>query len=105
MFTSNEALRWTLLVRNIDVLEGWELRLRDIEKEDIEPNRLSRNGSFSQACKGGDMDIVKAMVERTDVDLETKYVNGRIPLRWAADDGHREIGRLRELGTDQFACL
>ena len=67
IFTSIEALRWTLFARNTDV-RGWELRLRDTESKAIEPKYLSHRGSFIRACQAGQLEIVKAMVERTQVD-------------------------------------
>ena len=47
VFTSKDALRWVLFVRNIDARD-WELHLRDPE-----------SGSFIQAYEAGEQGIVK----------------------------------------------
>jgi len=78
--------------------------LRDPKREDIEHNRLFHNVSFSQVCKDGDMDIVKAMMERTHVDLQTKDVNGRTPLHRASVEGRLAVVQyLCEHGADKEA--
>ena len=76
VFTSKTALRWTLFVTKIDV-RGWKLHLRyswneDSESEDNQCELMSHNQSFIEVCQDGDMGVVKAMVERTQVDTETK---------------------------------
>ena len=37
------------------------------------------------------LDIVRAMVERTQVDLEARDDDGRTPLLWAAMKGHLPV--------------
>jgi len=69
-------------------VRGWELRLRYLESTDIQPKYLSHGGSFIQVCKAGDLDIVKAMIERTQVDMEAKDEYDITPLHWAAQEGH-----------------
>ena len=68
VFESKQALRWTLVVRTIDV-RGWELRLRNPSGTAVKAKYLSHIDSFHTVCKDGEPDIVKAMVERTQVDL------------------------------------
>ena len=70
-FTSIEALHWTLFLGNIDA-RGWELHLRYPGDKAIEPIYIFHGVSFLQVCEAGDMGIVKAMVERTHVDLEAR---------------------------------
>jgi len=79
--TSIEALRWVLFVKNI-YARDWELHLKDPKSKVIKPKYVSHGGSF------GELDIVKAMVERTQVDLEARSVSGMTPLHLAAANGH-----------------
>ena len=69
VFVSVEALRWVLFVRNIDA-RGWELHLRDPKSSGNQTKYVSHGGSFVPACKAGELDIVKAIVERTQVGME-----------------------------------
>ena len=69
VFTFIEATRWVLFVRNIDE-PGWELHLKDPESDGNETKYLSHGDSFGQVCEAGELEIMKAMVERTQVDLE-----------------------------------
>jgi len=68
-----------LFVRNIDAL-GWELHLRDPESSGNQTEYLYHGDSFLQVCKEGELDIVKAMVERTQVELEARDEDGATPL-------------------------
>ena len=63
VFTSKEALRWALFVRNMDA-RGWEFQLF------WEGMEFEHNESFDVVSIDGDLDIMKVMVERTQVDLE-----------------------------------
>jgi len=102
VFTSKESLHWVLLVRHIDV-RGWELRLRDPESKVTEPKNLSHFGSLFQVCQAGEVDIVKAMVERTQVDTEARG-DEMTPLHAAAERSHRSIVQhLCEQGADKEA--
>ena len=51
-FTSIEALRWKVFVRNIDA-RGWELHTRDPESSGNQTKYLSHGGRFHQTCKTG----------------------------------------------------
>jgi len=89
-FTSTEALRWVLFVRNIDA-RGWELYLRNPKSSGNQTEYLSHGGSFLQACEAGELDIVKAVDERTQVSLETRGEYGKTPLHSAAVRGHLPV--------------
>ena len=82
VFTSIEALRWKLFSRNIDE-RGWELHLRYPFSSGKQTKYLSHGDSFLRACKAGELDIMKAMVERTQVDLEETDQLRRTPLHYA----------------------
>jgi len=69
IFTSIEALRWTLFARNIDA-RGWELHLRDSLSRDNQTKYLAHGGSCIEVGKAEEMEIARAMVERTQVELE-----------------------------------
>ena len=56
------------LVRNIDV-RGWKLHLRELLRRGNQTKYLPQNGSLCQAGTDEEMDIVKAMVERTQMSL------------------------------------
>ena len=81
VFESKEALRWVLLVRNIHV-RGWELRLRYPSGTAVKARYLSHIDNFHAVCKDGELDIVKAMVERTQVDLEARGRYDRTHCTW-----------------------
>ena len=108
MFTSIEAMRWVLFVRNIDA-RGWELHFRDPESIGNKNKYLSHGDSFVNVCKAGELEIVKAMVERTPVDLEARVdededEDGKTPLHWAAYRGHLPVVEyLCEHGADKEA--
>ena len=61
--------------------------------------------SFTQVCQDGDLDIARAMVERTQVDLEARdALYGRTPLLWVARNGHLPVVQyLCEQGADKEA--
>ena len=71
-------------MRHIGVRD-WELYLKDPESH-VEKTKcyLSHNSSFSIVCRYGELDVVKAIVERTMVDLEVRSQHGKTPLNWAA---------------------
>jgi len=79
-----------LLLRNIDA-RGWELHLRDPLSRSNQIKYLSHGGSFLQSCLAGELDIVKAMVERTQVGLEASSENNLTPLHYAADNGNLPV--------------
>ena len=90
VFTSIEALRWTLFVRNIDA-RGWELHLRDPKSSGNQTKNLSYDGSVFQVCEAGELDVVKAMVERTQVDMDAGGWMDTTPLHAAAERGHLPV--------------
>ena len=80
-----------VFARKIDLPRDWELHLEG-PCSDGKYRPLSHNGSFFYLCKRGkEMDIVRAMVERTQVDLETRQGNWNTPLQIAAKRGHRPV--------------
>jgi len=89
-FRSKEALRWVLFVRNIDA-RGWELHLRYPSSADTKPIYMPHTRSLFQVCKDGDVGIMKAMVERTQVDLEARDEDDSTPLHWAVIKGHLPV--------------
>ena len=106
-FTSLEDLRFVLFDRKIDV-RGWELHL--IAKNDHdgkgkgEHKYMTHGDSFRKVCEEGDVDVVKAMVERTQVDLEARGEYGMTPLHDAAIEGHLPVVQyLCEQGADKEA--
>ena len=69
VFTSVKSLRF-VFVREIDVPRGWELHLLLKDHYGIGKHKsLTNNESFAKVCQDGDLDIVRAMVERTQVTL------------------------------------
>jgi ankyrin repeat protein len=53
-------------------------------------------------CEEGDVDVVKAVAERTQVDLETRDAADKTPLHMAADNGHLPVVQyLCEQGADK----
>ncbi len=106
VFTSVKSLRF-VFVRKIDVPRGWELHLvlKDHYGKDKHES-LSHSESFAKACQDGDLDIVRAMVERTQVDLEARDENGWTPLHKAAFSGHLPVVQyLCEQGADKEARM
>ena len=92
VFYSKAALRWVLF-KGIDA-RNWRLRL----------GKLGHNHSFLHVCQDGDLDLVRAMGERTQVDLELRDIRGRTPLQWAAHNGRLPVVQyLCEQGADKEA--
>ena len=90
-------------VRNIDS-RGWELHLRDPESGGNHTKYLSHGGSFINECKAGEPEIVKAMVERTQVELDARNEFDMTPLLYAAIKGYlRMVLCLCEQGADKEA--
>ena len=84
---------------------GWELHLvlKDHYGKDKHKS-LSHSESFAKVCVDGDLDIVRAMVERTQVDLEARDGVGNTPLHTAARKGHFPVVQcLCEQGADKEA--
>ena len=117
VFRTKEALRGVLFVMGIDV-RGWELRLIEkVEKEEELPlpvmplplleeeYRLSHSESFLEVCSSGEVDVVRALMERTQVDLKaTDDVYDKTPLHLAAEEGHLPVVQyLCEQGADKEA--
>ena len=103
VFTSKESLHWVLLVRHIDA-RGWELHLRDPESGGNQSKYLSHGGNFVQASQAGELKLVKAMVKRTQADMEARDGSDRTPLHWAALEGHLPVKQyLCEDGADKEA--
>ena len=95
VFLSKEALRWVIFTKGINA-RGWELHLKVLDY------RISHNASFAKVCREGDLDIVQAMVERTQVDLERKDAMGWSPLLNASTfDRLSVVQYLCEQGTNK----
>ena len=57
----------------IDVPRDWELHhLEGTNGDDEKASTLSSNLRLTKVCEEGDLNIVRAMVERTQVDLKAK---------------------------------
>ena len=103
-FTSVEALRWALFKRKIDARK-WELHITQKDEYGKDKHTpLTHKESFFKVCQDGDLDIEKAVVERTQVELEARGEYGYTPLHWAADNGHLPVVQyLCEQGADKEA--
>ena len=87
------ALRWALFVRSIDA-RGWELHLIDPRSSGTQTKYLSHNDSFIHVSEHGELNVVNAMVERMQVDLEVRVEEdeeGKTPLLRAAENGHLPV--------------
>jgi ankyrin repeat protein len=104
VFTSIKSLRF-VFVRKIDVPRGWELHL--FLKNHYGKNKhksLSHSESLDKVCEDGDLDIVRAMVERTQVNLEKWDRYCWTPLHYATYNGHFPVVQyLCERGVDKEA--
>ena len=79
------------------------LHLRKTLREDIKSEYVSHDNIFLQVCKDGELDVVKAMVERTQVDLEAREY-GMTPLLRATHQGHLHVVQyLCEVGAAKEA--
>jgi ankyrin repeat protein len=101
-----KSLRFVIFVRKIDVPKGWELHLffKDHYVKDKHKS-LNHSESFDKVCEDGDLDIVRAMVESTQVDLEARegWLR-RTPLHRAAYNDHLSVAQyLCEQGADKEA--
>ena len=74
---------------------------------------LPHGGSFNQACKAGELDIVKAMVERTQADMEARdwsdwtHCTGRqtmVTSMWCCSCASRALTRRRGIGWAGHHC-
>ena len=105
VFTSKPLLRWTLFEMHINARD-WELHLTEPYGPGGATKTLTHNESFASVCREGDLDIVRAMVERTQVDLEARDAAqyGGTPLHCAAQMGHLPVVQyLCEQGVDKEA--
>ena len=91
-------------------MRDWELHLKGPmdDHDDDKPKSLTHSESFNKVCADGDLDIVKAVVEKTQVDLEVEYEYDEnqppLPLHNAAENGRLPVVQyLCEQGADKEA--
>ena len=92
VFTSVKALRFVFDARKIDVRD-WELQFL-IAKNHYGKGKhkyMTHKESFCDVCKEGHLDIVKAMQERTLMDLGSRDQRGLTPMHYAAENGHLPV--------------
>jgi ankyrin repeat protein len=88
-----DAFRW-ILDRGIYVRD-FELKLADCEHSE---------DSLVKLCKDGDLDLVQAMLDRTEIDVNSNNNNKDTPLLAAAYNGHADVVQyLCEHGADKEA--
>ena len=100
VFTSKALLRWTLFEMHINARD-WELRI-PIPKVDVDKGMKS----LGQLCREGELDLVRAVLERTQARLDDRVrSDGATPLFMAAENGHLEVVRcLCEAGANTDAA-
>ena len=100
VFTSKALLRWTLFEMHINARD-WELRIL-IPKVDVDKGMKS----LGQLCREGELDLVRAVLERTQARLDDRVrSDGATPLFFAASKGHLEVVRyLCEAGANKDAA-
>ena len=94
-FKSKAALRW-VLEKGINA-RGWELRLKGPKGPNGKSTIVTHNDSFAQVCGTGDLDVVRAMVERSEVDINLADQFSRNPL-------HRATGGKGHFHVVQYLC-
>ena len=98
-FESKAALRWVVFLKGIGLRDDWELLLANKLS-----NQRSHFESFIKVCSDGDLDLVRAMVERSKVDINHYDSFDRAPLHYAASNGHLPVVQyLCEQGADKGA--
>ena len=105
VFTSVESLRFVLFSAMIDLPDCTELHLMSkVHKSDNGIAFLTHNESFAKVCEEGYLDIARALLQRTKVDLEAKNTTGWTPLHMTAGRGHISlVQHLCQQGADKAA--
>jgi ankyrin repeat protein len=89
-----------VLFKGIDARD-WVLRFQPDRYSKYPTEHLDADNSFHVVCKDGDLDFVKAIVERTHININVDDGSGNTPLHWAARYGHlRVVEYLCEQGGD-----
>jgi len=79
--------------------------LIDPKSSGNQPEYLSHGGRFIKAYEAGELEIVKAMVERAQGELEATDESGWTPLYFATDSSHLPaVQYLYEQGADIGVC-